>query len=98
VLRDALLTAYAGALGGVAYGCVFVAASRLGGWGAAFWLIVDWLLGAASGAQSLAVPRAHVRNLLGGMAPMGIAERTSALWLLAIAAIATGFAVAPRKA
>jgi len=92
VVRDALTSAYAGAVGGVAYAAVLVAGTRLGGFGALACLAVDWVLGAGSGEASIVVPRAHLRNLLGGVAPMGMAGRASAVALVMIGVV--GFALA----
>ncbi|MGA2448412.1 MAG: hypothetical protein ABTD50_07050 [Polyangiaceae bacterium] len=97
VLRDALTSAFAGGVGAMAYGAMFVASTRLGGLGPAAYLVLDWVLGAGSGGASMGTPRAHLRNLLGGLAPMGIAGRTSAVALGVIAAIGLGLAVIRRR-
>ena len=86
--RDALSSAYAGALGGAAYASWFSLGAALGrrGGGRALLLAVDWGLGANAGAAGLVTPRAHVRNLLGGTPPVGLSERGSAVALVLIAA------------
>jgi hypothetical protein len=88
LVRDALASAYAGALGGVAYGALFTMGASLGrrGGGRALLLVVDWLLGLAGGAASLITPRAHLRSLLGGPPPMELPGGVSALALLILAA------------
>jgi hypothetical protein len=79
--RDAVTSAYAGALGGAAYASWFALGAGLGrrGGGRAVLLVVDWLFGAGGGAAGLGTPRAHLRNLLGGAAPMGLSEHASAI-------------------
>ena len=48
-------------------------------------LVVDWILGANGGAGALLCPRGHVRNLLGGAAPMDLSQRASAAALVFLA-------------
>jgi hypothetical protein len=86
--RDALISAYAGARGGVVYAAWFALGASFGrrGAGRTALLVVDWVLGAGTGAAALITPRAHVRNLLGGAPPMELSEAASAWGLLAIAA------------
>jgi hypothetical protein len=97
VLRDALTSAYAGALGGMGYGAMFVAATRLGGLVPGACLVLDWMLGAGSGGASMVTPRAHLRNLLGGLAPMGVAGRASAAALVVIGVVGLGLAVVRKR-
>jgi hypothetical protein len=87
--RDALLSAYVGGLGGAAYAAWFTVGSAIGrrGGGRLLLLAVDWLLGEAGGPLALATPRAHLRNLLGGVPPSSVSERTSALALVALAVL-----------
>jgi hypothetical protein len=87
VVLDALASAYAGALGGGAYAAWFALGSAVGarGTGRTAMLVADWLLGAGSGVASLATPRGHTRNLLGGVPPMGWSGRASTIALVAIA-------------
>jgi hypothetical protein len=99
---DALTSAYAGALGGAAYGSwlsLGAAFGRRGGGRSAF-LVLDWVLGTGSESAAAITPRAHLRNLLGGVPPMDLPERASAtaLVLLAIgcALLATARAAARR--
>jgi hypothetical protein len=88
-LHDAAVSAYVGALGGTAYATWFALGASFGrrGGGRVVSLLVDWILGATSGAGALVSPRGHLRNLLGGAAPMDLSERASAaaLALLTIA-------------
>jgi hypothetical protein len=91
-LRDALSTAYASALGGTAYASLFALGASFGrrGGGRTAMLLVDGLLGGGTSVLSVALPRAHLRNLLGGAAPLAITGRASAVWLVALT---VGFAV-----
>jgi hypothetical protein len=85
--RDALVSAYAGALGGAAYGGFFAFGASFGrrGGGRAALLVVDWLVGSNGTALALLTPRGHLRNVLGGLPPWELTERTSAVVLLAFA-------------
>ena len=96
--HDAAASAYVGALGGAAYAAWFSLGASFGrrGGGRVLLLIVDWVLGATGGAGALATPRGHVRNLLGGAAPMDLSQRTSAAALLLLAI--TWAALATRRA
>jgi hypothetical protein len=92
---DALASAYAGLLGGAAYAAWFAAGASFGrrGTGRTVLLVVDWLLGAGHGAVALVTPRAHLRNLLGGDAPMGLSGRASTAVLVALAVVCAALAV-----
>lgn len=93
--RDAIVTAYAGGLGGIAYAAWFSLGASFGrrGLGRAGLLIADWVLGATSGAGALLTPRGHLRNLLGGVPPMDLPQRASAFALVAIALLCGAFAL-----
>jgi hypothetical protein len=97
-LHDATVSAYVGALGGAAYAAWFSLGASFGrrGGGRVALLLVDWILGANGGAGALLSPRGHVRNLLGGAAPMDLSQRASAA-VLVILAIASAL-VAIRRA
>ncbi|MDP9000707.1 MAG: hypothetical protein M3O46_11415 [Myxococcota bacterium] len=97
LVRDTIVSAYAGGLGGTAYGTWFMLGASLGkrGGGRPVLLVVDWLLGATDGAASLATPRGHVRNLLGGTAPMDLSQRASA-GVLVVLALVCAFIVVKR--
>jgi hypothetical protein len=94
--RDAAASAYAGALGGAAYAAWFALGATFGkaGGGRFALLFVDWILDGMGGPFSIVCPRGHVRNLLGGAAPLDLPERASAIALVvlglacAIAAVA----------
>ena len=96
--RDALACAYAGGLGGGAYASWFVLGASFGkrGGGRSVFLLLDWVLGASSGPTALFTPRAHIRNLLGGTAPLELSERASGLALVFLAAVF--LALATRRA
>ncbi len=86
--RDAIVSAYVGGLGGAAYATWFALGTTFGrrGGGRIVLLAVDWLLSAVGGATALVTPRSHLRNLLGGVSPMNVSERSSAVALVALAA------------
>lgn len=98
LVRDALVSAYAGVLGGAAYGAWFSLGAAFGrrGGGRSLFLVVDWVLGATRGAGALVTPRGHVRSLLGGAGPMDLSQRTSAIALVVLALVAA--ALAARRA
>jgi hypothetical protein len=85
--RDAVVSAYSGALGGAAYAAWLSLGATLGrrGGGRTLLLVLDYVLDAFGGAAALVTPRAHLRNLLGGEPAMGLPERASAVALVAIA-------------
>src|SRR6201999_237703 len=85
--RDVAISAYAGALGGAAYAAWFLAGAAFGkrGGGRTTLLAVDWAMGAGQSGAALFVPRAHLRNLLGGLPPLDVSERASAVALVVIA-------------
>lgn len=87
--RDALVSAYAGGLGGAAYAAWFGLGAAFGrrGGGRTVLLVADWILGVTRGAGALPTPRAHLRNLLGGAPPMNLPERASACALVLLAAL-----------
>jgi hypothetical protein len=87
--RDAVVSAYAGVLGGAAYAAWFGLGATFGrrGGGRPLLLMLDWVLGATTGAGALATPRAHLRNLLGGAPPMDLSQRASGALLLALVGV-----------
>jgi hypothetical protein len=95
VARDAIASAYAGALGGAAYASIFVLGSTFGrrGGGRTVALVADWLLGANATAVAFVTPRAHLRNLLGGTPPAGLGERASAIALVLLVVLCASLAV-----
>ncbi|MDP9152364.1 MAG: hypothetical protein M3O36_20755, partial [Myxococcota bacterium] len=84
---DALASAYAGALGGAAYAGWFFMGASFGkrGGGRPMLLVLDWVLGASGGFAALITPRAHLRNVLGGAAPLAMSGQASSASLVAIA-------------
>lgn len=86
--RDIAVSAATGALGGASYAAYFGFGSTFGarGGGRIALLVVDFVLGGA-GVFALVTPRGHVRNLLGGDAPLGLAGRTSLAALAVLAAL-----------
>ena len=77
-------------LGAASYTAAFSAAHLYAGNAGRFlFLLIDWILGSSTGALALPWPRAHLRTLLGGAAPLQLEPHTAALCLLAIAVIST---------
>jgi hypothetical protein len=75
-----------GLLGGLAYvGCLGLAQALGGNVGRVLFLGGDWLLGSGTSLLALPWPRAHLRTLIGGDAPLGMGPRDAALCLVAIA-------------
>lgn len=99
-LADAVASATTGALGGGAYGAWFVLGATLGrrGGGRTVLLVVDWLLGAGTSAAGLVVPRAYVRCLLGGAAPIELSARTCSAALVALGLACALLALRPSRA
>lgn len=80
-----------GLLGGLAYGACFALAQLVAGApGRMSLLALDGLLGSGTGLLALPWPRAHLRTLLGGEAPLGLGATEAALCLVAIALLAVG--------
>jgi hypothetical protein len=94
-LHDAATSAYVGALGGTAYAAWFALGASFGrrGGGRVALLVVDWILGATGSAAALLTPRAHVRNLLGGVPPMDLSQRASAAVLALLAIVSALIAI-----
>lgn len=90
-LRDALTSAYAGGLGGLAYASWYALGAGFGrrGGGRVVLLVVDFLVSGDDGMLAMATPRAHVRSLLGGLEAMELSPRASGL-ALAVMALAYG--------
>jgi hypothetical protein len=86
LLHDSLTSAWIGALAGVAYTALFLCGATLGraGGGAFVLLALDFAFGAGTGVTAVIWPRAHVRNLLGGAAPLELPQIASSACLLAL--------------
>jgi hypothetical protein len=82
--RDAVTSAYVGAVGGIAYASWFGLGATLGrrSTGRTLLLLVDWGLGSPDSATSVLTPRGHLRSLLGGISPANLPQRSSALALM----------------
>jgi hypothetical protein len=87
---------FVGAIGGTSYAALFVWGASLGsrGGGRPALLVLDWMLGVSSSAWGLPWPRAHLRCLLGGDAVIGMMPWGSALALVVLAVVATGWTAA----
>lgn len=94
-LYDLLTSTWIGGLGGMTYATCFYFSSSFGrrGGGRKAFLALDLVLGVSSGVASLPWPRSHLRNLIGGMPPIGWSQGASALALLAILALTLGLAL-----
>jgi hypothetical protein len=93
--EDATRAFAVGALGGAAYAGLFAFGSSFGarGWGRSVLLVLDWVLGSDVDTVALFTPRAHVRSLLGGPAPLDVPGRTSYFALGLMVAVFTWLAV-----
>jgi len=93
--RDLVTCAEIGALGGAAYAAYFLLGASFGarGLGRSVLLVVDWFLGVGRGSSAMLTPRAHVRSLLGGIAPLGASGRASFVALVVIVVVCGGIAV-----
>lgn len=76
---DILASGGAGAAAGLAYAAFFALGASFGPKGAVRigFLFANWLLGEGTGVFSVVVPYAHVRNILGGAAPLALSARGS---------------------
>lgn len=86
----------AAALGAAVYAPLFVFGASFGPRGAGSFalLAVDFFLGEGTGAGALLVPRAHVRNLLGGAPPLDLPQLASAGVLLVLGLFYVGLCAA----
>jgi hypothetical protein len=94
--RDAFTCAYAGGLGGGVYAAFFALGASFGkrGGGRPLLLVLDWVLGVGDGPAALVTPRAHIRNLFGGVAPLELSERASALTLIVLGLLCAAIGIA----
>lgn len=88
-LTDALIAAWIGAIGGVAYTAWLSLGSLFGrsGGGRFLALLLDFSVGAGSSAVAVPWPRSHVRSLIGGDLVLGMPAWESSLLLAALAAV-----------
>lgn len=95
--HDALVSAWIGALAGAAYagwyslGATFFRRGR----GRLVPLAADLFLGGSLGIAGALLPRGNAVNLIGGPAPLDLAQPSSAAWL-ALSAVILGLAAALR--
>jgi hypothetical protein len=84
LLNDVLATSWIGVLSGAAYVTALVGVSAFGrrGSGRAWFLAADFLLGAGSSFLALPWPKAHIRNLLGGVPVLDLSQAAGAVALL----------------
>jgi hypothetical protein len=97
IVGDLLTSGWIGALAAAAYTAWFLAGATFGRRGGGRWapLVADLLLGGSSGLLGAILPRGHARNLLGGMAPMGLSQASSSA-LLGIGVVVLAIAAALR--
>ena len=91
IAADAMTSAGIGLLGGAAYACWFMAGATVfrGGNGRFLVFVIDFALGHGSGLVAALLPRGHVANLLGGVAPLGLGQRQSSFVLVAMCLVLT---------
>jgi hypothetical protein len=89
--RDVFTSGWIAALTALAYTGWFALGATFGRRGGGRWapLLADFVLGSA-GIAGAALPRANAASLLGGAAPLGMAQASSSLVLLASALLLTG--------
>jgi hypothetical protein len=97
LLRDMLVSGWIGALTGAAYAGWFSLGGTFlrRGLGRAAPLVADLLLGGSPGVLGALLPRGNAVNLLGGPAPLGLAQPASAA-LLVLSAVLLALAAAIR--
>ena len=95
--RDALTSAWIGALAGAAYGGWYALGGTFlrRGQGRLAPLLADLFLGGSTGLLGALLPRGNALNLIGGPAPLHLAQPSSA-WILAATALALALAAALR--
>lgn len=83
---DAFAATWVSAAGAAAYVGLFAFGATFGarGGGRAAALVIDWVVGAGASSIALVAPRAHLRSLLGGVAPHALPQRASTAALLAL--------------
>jgi hypothetical protein len=93
---DGATSGWIGALTAVAYAALFAFGATFGarGGGRFAALVADLALGSSvAAAPAILAPSTHAQNLLGGAAPLGLAQSSSALCLFALAVGFTGLAI-----
>jgi hypothetical protein len=92
--HDLATSAWIGALGGAAYAALFTFGSSFGrrGGGRAIALVVDFIVGSGTGTFALLTPRAQIRNLLGGRAPLDVSQRDAVVVLAVLLVVFGGLA------
>jgi hypothetical protein len=87
-MLNVLTVLWVGLLGGIAYTVMLALAHEyMGSAGRLSLLAADWILGSGTSLLALPLPRAHLRALLGGPVPFGLAPGQCALCLIAISAL-----------
>ena len=92
---DAVTSCWIACLAAVAYTAWFAAGATFGRFGGGRWivLVADFVLGSTDGVLALPLPRAHLRNLIGGSAPLELAQSHSSAILVATTLVALAIAL-----
>ena len=92
--HDAVTSAWIAALTAAAYTGWFSAGATFGKRGGGRWvpLLADFVLGGSTGLVGAILPRANATSLLGGAAPLGMAQASSSIILVVSAVVLTGVA------
>lgn len=100
LFRDIVASAWIGLVAGPPYVAAFVGFSALGraGRGRTWLLLADFVLGAGNSFVAFPWPKAHVRNLLGGSAPLELSQLAALLALvgMSLAFLSLGALRSPR--
>jgi hypothetical protein len=89
IARDALTSAWIGALVAAAYAGWFALGSTFGRRGGGRWapLLADFVIGGSTGLAGAVLPRGNAHSLLGGAAPLGLPQASSTVILAGSAVI-----------
>jgi len=92
--QDVLTSAWIAAAGAAAYVAWFALGASAFRLGRGRWavLVLDFVLGSGVGVLALPWPRAHIRNLVGGVVVMDLPQASSSVVLLSSAVLLTVFA------
>jgi hypothetical protein len=96
VVRDVWMTLGLSALTGATYASYFMLGAALvaHAWGRGALLVIDWTLGSGYGVGAALLPRAHVRNVLGGEGPVDVLPSESIIALVLLTTVCVFLIVA----
>jgi hypothetical protein len=91
--NDLVTTGWIAALGATTYSTLFLWGAQMGkrGIGIPLFLIADWLLGSSATFAALPWPRAHIFNLLAGIAPLEMPPYQASLALIGLSLLYGAF-------